>query len=296
MRALHINLSHIITFLYVAELKSYRTAAERLFITQPAVSMQIKAFEKQFGVKLFHSKNRELSLTDTGKKILPLARELYKTAFTCENFLNGINNAEKGELHLGVARTLNLFIAHYISIFRKSFPGVKIIIHEGSSKKILEELENFTYDLAVVAHYEKNPNIQTEFISEEDMIFAVSPLHPLANKKRIPISKLDGEKFILQGEGSGTRMNILKIFQEENINPNIVTEADNLQTIKKLVSQNKGISLMYPPLIEKELKEGSITKIFIDRKIPIKIEVAFCKRTLTSPLTLAFLEVLKNSS
>lgn len=91
-------------------------------------------------------------------------------------------------------------------------------------------------------------------------------------------------------------MNILKIFQEENINPNIVTEADNLQTIKKLVSQNKGISLMYPPLIEKELKEGSITKIFIDRKIPIKIEVAFCKRTLTSPLTLAFLEVLKNSS
>ncbi len=297
MRALYINLSHVITFLYVAELKSYRIAAERLFITQPAVSMQIKAFEKQFGVKLFHLKNRELSLTDTGKKILPLARELYETAFTCENFLNGVNNAEKGELHLGVARTLNLFIAHYISIFRKNFPGVKIIIHEGSSKKILEELESFTYDLAVVAHYyEKNPKIQTEFISEEDMIFAASPLHPLANKERIPISKLNGENFILQGEGSGTRMNILRIFKEEHIKPNIVTEVDNLQTIKRLVSQNKGISLMYPPLIEKELKEGSIAKISIDRKIPIKIEVAFCKRTLTSPLTMAFLETLKNSS
>lgn len=296
MRALHINLTHIITFLYVAELKSYRAAAEQLFISQPAVSMQIKAFEKQFGTKLFHLKNRKLSLTDVGKKILPLAQELYATAFTCENFLNGINNTEKGELHLGVARTLNLFIDHYLSIFRKNFPGVKIIIHEGSSKKILEELENFTYDLAVVAHYERKPKIHTEFISEEDMIFAASPLHPLANKKKVPISELDGENFILQGEGSGTRMNILRIFKEEHIKPNIVTEVDNLQTIKRLVSQNKGISLMYPPLIEKELKEGSITKIFIDRKIPIKIEVAFFKRTLTSPLTLAFLEILKNNN
>lgn len=293
MKTLRINLSHIITFLYVAELKSYKDAAEQLFITQPAVSMQIRAFEKQFNVKLFKSRNRELTLTNVGEKIFPLARELYKTAFTCEDFLNNIMEMEKGELHLGVARTLSLFIAHYVSIFRKKFPDIKIVIHEGSSKKTLEELKNFSYDVAVVAHYEQDPKVHTEFISEEEMIFAASPLHSLAHKNKVSITKLDGENFILQGEGSGTRMNILKIFEKENIKPNIVTEVDNLQTIKRFVMQNKGISLMYPPLIEKELQEGSIVKIPINKKIPIKIEIAFLEKTLTSPLVTAFLEVLK---
>lgn len=296
MRTLRINLSHIITFLYVAELKSYKDAAEQLFITQPAVSMQIKAFEKQYGIKLFRSKNRALTLTKVGEQILPLARTLYETAFTCEDYLDDVRKLEKGELHLGVARTLNLFIANYVFIFRKKFPGVRVVIHEDSSKKILEGLKNFVYDLAVVAHCEDDPKIYTECILEEEMVFVVSPLHPLAKKNRVSITELDGEKFILQGEGSGTRANILTIFKENSITPNIVTEVDNLQTIKRFIMQNRGISLMYPPLIEKELGEGSIAKIPIDRKISITIESAFLDKTLTSPLVTTFLEILKMST
>lgn len=293
MRTLRINLSHIITFLYVAELKSFKDAAEQLFITQPAVSMQIKAFEKQFGVKLFHLKNRGLTLTKVGEQILPLARTLYETAFTCEGYLDDVRKMEKGELHLGVARTLNLFIAHYVFIFRNKFPGVRIVIHEDSSKEILEGLKNFMYDLAVVAHCEDDPKIYTECITKEEMVFAVSPLHPLANKNKVSITELDGEKFILQGEGSGTRTNILTFFKEYNITPKIVTEVDNLQTIKRFVMQDKGISLMYPPLIDKELGDGSIAKISIDKKISIIIESAILDKTLTSPLVTAFLETLK---
>ena len=294
MKALHINLSHIITFLHVAESKSYRKAADQLFITQPAVSMQIRAFERQFDIKLFCSKNRTLTLTEVGEKILPLARELYKTAYTCESFLNDIKNIVKGKLQLGVARTLNLFIAHYVSIFRKKFPGVRIVIQEGSSKEILKGLENFAYNIAIVSHYEQNPKIHTEFISEEEMVFVASPIHPLTNKTRVSLKELNGENFILQGEGSGTRMNILKVFEEENIKPNIIAEVDNLQTVKRLVVQNRGISLMYPPLVSEELKNGRVAKISIDKKIPIKVEVAFLEKSLTSPLITAFRDVLKN--
>lgn len=293
MKPLRINLSHLITFLFVAKFKSFRKASEHLFITQPAVSMQIRCFERQFGMKLFLKKDRELILTKTGGKILPLAEEIYNSAITCERFLTDIYKIAGGELRIGVSRTLNMFIAKYISIFKEKFPGVKTIIEEGSTKNLLSGVEKHSYDVAVLAHYPHSAKIDTVQISKEEMIFASSPYHPLAKREAIPISDLSGEKFILPGEGSGTRIKILKIFEEKKIKPMFVAEIDNPQTIKKLVIENRGISLMYPAIIKDELECGKISKIPVDRKIYIAVEAAYIAKSLISPVIKAFLDVLE---
>ena len=292
MRPPRINLSHLITFYFVAKLKSYREASEQLFITQPAVSMQIRAFERQFGIKLFTRKDRELTLTKTGEEIFPLAEELYNSAISCEKFLTDIKNYEEGELKLGVSRTLSLFITKYITIFKERFPGIKIILNEGSTKDIMNGLENFSFDLAIVSQYPHSSKIKTRKLSEEEMIFVSSPESPLSEKKELRVADLDGENFILPGTGSGTRMNILRIFEEENISPRIVAEVDNPQTIKRLVMGNRGISLMFPPLIEEELKKGLIVRLPIRGKISIDVELAYNAKPPTPPKIKAFLEIL----
>ena len=293
MRPPRINLSHLITFYFVARLKSYKEASKRLFITQPAVSMQIRAFERQFGVKLFVRKDKELLLTKTGEKIFPLAEELYNSAISCEKFLTNIKNFEVGELKLGVSRTLNLFITKYISTFKERFPGIKIILHEGSTKEIMHGLENFSYDIAIVSKYPHSSKIETKKLSEEEMIFVSSPESPLAKKKDLQLTDFNGENFILPGTGSGTRMNILRIFDREKISPNIVAEVDNPQTIKKLVMENKGISLMFPPLIEEELQKGLIKKLPIKGEIVIDVELAYNAKPPIPPHVKAFIEISK---
>jgi DNA-binding transcriptional LysR family regulator len=293
MKPLRINISQLITFLFVAKYKSYREASEQLFITQPAVSMQIRSFERQFGMKLFLRKDRELVLTEAGKKILPLAEEIYNSALSCERFLSDINRICGGELRLGVSRTLNLFIARHISVFKEKFPSVKIILKEGSTKTILTGLEKYAYDVAVLSPYPHSQKISTIQLSREEMIFVGSPSHPFINRKKVTLSELSGTNFILPGEGSGTRMKILKLFENEGIKPKFVAEIDNPETIKKLVMGNKGISLMFPPLIKNELEEGKIAKIPVDKEIYIPVEVAYVKKSLISPVIKAFLDVLE---
>ncbi len=296
MRPPRINLSHLITFYFVAKLKSYREASERLFITQPAVSMQIRAFERQFGIKLFVKKGRELTLTKTGKEIFPLAEELYNSAISCEKFLTDIKNYEEGELKLGVSRTLSLFITKYISIFKERFPGIRIILNEGSTHDIIKGLENFSFDIAIISQYPHSSKIKTRKLSEEEMIFVSSPESPLAQKKDLRVAELDGENFILPGTGSGTRMNILRIFEREHISPYIVAEVDNPQTIKRLVMENKGISLMFPPLLEDELKRRLIVKLPIREKIVIDVELAYNAKPPIPPKIKAFQEILTSSA
>ncbi len=252
--------------------------------------MQIRTFERHFGIKLFVRKDRELTLTKTGEKIFPLVEELYNSAISCEKFLTDIKNYEGGELRLGVSRTLSLFITKYISIFRERFPGIKIILNEGSTRDIMKGLENFSYDIAIVSKYPHSSKIETRKLSEEEMIFVSSPECPLARKRDLQVADLDGENFILPGTGSGTRMNTLRIFEKENISPYIVAEVDNPQTIKRLIMANKGISLMFPPLIEDELKKGLIVKLPIRGKIVIDVELAYSAKPPVLPKIKAFLE------
>lgn len=129
------------------------------------------------------------------------------------------------------------------------------------------------------------------------MIFVRFPQPSSCKKKKRSVTELSGENFILQGEGSGTRISALRFFDDEGIEPNIIAEVDNLQTIKRLVIQNKGISLMYPPIVKEELEAGIISKISLDKTIYIYIDVeaAYIKKSLISPVIKAFLEVLKTN-
>ncbi|NLW36411.1 LysR family transcriptional regulator [Syntrophorhabdus aromaticivorans] len=289
MKALKINLDQLITFYFIVIEGSLSGASARLCISQPAVTMQIAALQKQFGVKLIRVKKKKVNLTKAGEMLFIHAEEAYRSAMRAESLLHGHRS---NNLRIGVAAALMVYLIPVVDQFTELYPSVKVTVREGRSLNIIEELLDFEHDLCIVGAFENvNKELRAFHIPDvERMILVGAPGDPLAQRQMVQWKDLDGYPFILHCEGSIARTVITREFRKRNIKPSISAEIDNIKCMKRLIESGKGVGLMFYPNVKEEIAHHELSIIpLVDGDLKVGIDVIVNRETALSPPAADFL-------
>ena len=291
-----INFNQLRDFYQVAKHLNYTIAARKLYITQPAVTAQVKYFEEQCNLKFFKKKGRKIYLTDEGKALYDYAHSIFEYEKKIENAIEEMRQLKRGILRLGTSKTYaRYFMAFLITHFHTSYPHIKIYLDEGSSLDMANSLLDFRNELAIIAKIEENPDICFIPFSQEEMLVILPIDHQLAGKKGLSIKDLAREPIIMREKGSGTRKLVSELFTKKDLTPNILMETGNTEFIKQLVQRGDGISFLVKAAVTTELKEKKLATVPLDgRRIFLDVSIAYLKDQHLSPPAQAFLEILRN--
>lgn len=272
-----LNLNQLRSFCEVAKTLNFSVAAEKLCVTQPAISKQVKCFEEFCELKLFYKKRKEIFLADEGKKILVYATQIFEMERQLEEVIIGLKNLKHGALRIGTTKTYaRWFISPLLTGFQKKFPNVILDLDEGSSLEMLKSLAEFKNSIAIVAKLENDPDIRFIPLMLEDIVLIASPDHLLAKKSPILFSDLKNIPVVMKEKGSGTRKLIDESFDQEDIKPTIFAQTSNMEFIKQMVRMNKAVSFVVRGAVENELSKGELRSIPIEnKKLALKIYFAY---------------------
>jgi DNA-binding transcriptional LysR family regulator len=293
-----LNLKQLKAFYYVAKHLSFTQAAEDLFISQPAVTMQVSSLERQYGVQLFVRKKNELTLSEAGESLYFYAEKIAQVAFEAEQLLFNVKANPHGILRIGTTRTFARYLlTPYILSFHEKFPHVGIQINEGSSKEMAMSLLYGKNDLAIVARVpyetrlESIPFPEFEF-SADRLLLVVPPDHALAQREEIELKDIADYPLILRERGSGTRHVTMDMFREQGFEPNLLLEAGNVDLIKDLIHEGAGVSIMSGIGVDEELADKTLCGIPITGSPAIHIDLVLPKENHRNEAFKSFLSLL----
>jgi DNA-binding transcriptional LysR family regulator len=281
-------------FYEAAKSMNFTVAAKNLFVSQPAVTTQIKLFEEYCNLKLFKRKGRRMYLTSEGKSLFYYAEKVYELEKEIEKVIKDFHGLKRGDVRLGITKTtVKYSIDSFILSFHKSFPNIKIKVQEGTSMEMLQGLLDFKNDLALISQVDDNPNIDFTVLGNEEIFLIVAPDHYFANKKNISFDELDGVPVIIKEIGSGNRKLVNDYFERSRIKPEILIETNKVEFIIELVKQGEGVSFLARRVIEQEITKGNLRAIPIrPQKLFLNIGIAYLKNQQLSPAAKALLNFL----
>jgi DNA-binding transcriptional LysR family regulator len=289
-----LNFNQFRVFYYAAKNLNFTAAAGELFITQPAVTSQIKSFEEFCSLKLFKKRGRRIYLTDEGKSLYAHAAKIFKYEKEIEHIIDDMRELKRGILSLGTTKAYaRYFMPLMITTFHKNYPNIKIQLNEGSSLEMIHSLLDFKIEVAVIARTEDNPEVHFFPFSREEMAVIVSTDHYLNRKKVVTFKDLSAEPFIMKEKGSGTRKLVEELFAAEQCTPDILMETSNTEFIKQLVQRGEGVSFVVREAVAAELKEKKLAVVPLkSTTVHLDVSIAYLKDQVLSPPARAFVDTL----
>lgn len=239
-------------FVRVVEEKSFTKAAERLFISQPALSKSIRALEQELGVTLFRRDPRELSLTGEGEIVYRYAMDIlsYWKARTEE--LTAALEQGKGTLRFGLPPSVgSVFFSRVLHEYGVKFPQVNIQIFEGTSKKIETMVTEDQIDLGVVIEPYENPHMRLKTVYRSDVVLAVSQKHRLARRATVDFAELKEEPMLLVSKEYMFHDQVLARCAQAGFVPNVTFTTSQWDLLLEMTAENHGVTLIGRPLVEK---------------------------------------------
>ena len=291
-----INLNQLRAFYQTAKSQNVSLAAKHLFVSQPAVTAQIKLFEDNCGLKLFKKKGRNLYLTDEGKTLFNYTRKIFEYEKKIEDAVAQMKKLKKGSLRLGSARTYaRYFMPFLLTGFHDAYPHIKIHLDEGSSMDMIHSLIDLKNEVVIIAKADDNPNIAYIPFSREELVLILPAHHRLANKGSINFEQLAQEPIIIKDPGSGTRKLVDELFAKNDCTPNILMETGDAEIIKLMVQNGEGVSFLVREAVALELQGGKLTTVKLnDQDIFLDVSIAYLKNQPLSPPAQAFLKSLES--
>jgi DNA-binding transcriptional LysR family regulator len=292
-----LNLNQLRIFYFAAKNLSMTKAAQELCITQPAVTAQIKLFEKNCSLKLFKKKGRNILLTNDGQSLFEHARRIFEYEKKVEAVIDRMKAMESGILRLGAAKTFaSYFIPELISSFRQKYPEIQILLSsKGSSLDKINSLLSMGNEVAIIAKVDENPRICFTPFSWDELVVILAPSHHLAQKKMVAFRELAREPVIMKEVGSGTRKLVDELFSKNDCEPKILMEMTSADFIKKLVQRGEGISFLMRESVSVELKEGKLATLPLsDPNVRLEVNIAYLKDEPLTPAAEAFRNFLLN--
>jgi DNA-binding transcriptional LysR family regulator len=249
----HLTLRQLKVFESVARHLNYTRAAQELFLTQPAVSMQVKQLEESLGVALFEQLGKRIHLTEAGREVLGYARTVTQQLDELEGILNHIKGLSGGRLRISVATTANYFIPTLLGTFSRRHPGVTISLDVTNRETLLQQLSENTVDLVIMGQPPAELDAEADAFMENPLVIVAPPDHPLAREKKIPLARLQEETFLVREPGSGTRIAMERFFAEREMHLKTGMEVGSNEAIKQSVQAGLGLGLLSHATIEQEL-------------------------------------------
>ncbi|PYK39680.1 MAG: hypothetical protein DME49_03115 [Verrucomicrobia bacterium] len=254
-----LEIRHLRYFLAVAEAGSFSRAADRLGISQPAISQQMRDLETGLRVSLFQRRGKRILLTSAGLIFQEHARAILRQL---ENFLEELNREPgqlRGTLHLGVVPVLNVaLVPHLLGLFAADHPGISLTVEEISSTDIETALEEGRMDIGLGFVTRHSPNLRYERLCTDEFALIVSEAHPWSNRRLIRLSELHQQRLLQLPDSFVMRRMTDEICRNHQVRPRTVAEIDAIETLLRSLAPLKAAALM--PRIALRGKEGSKLK------------------------------------
>src|SRR5579859_7060363 len=220
-----LNLHQLRIFQAVAQQRSYSRAAEVLFLSQPGVSLQVKALEKSIGLPLFEKVGRTLRLTEAGQELLNYSERIFALMDETQLVLEELSGARRGTVKVAASTSAGIYIVPAaLGAFHRQNPDVKLTLDVVNRFTVQERLLNDEMDMAVMGLIEDAHDLEVaEFVPNELVVIA-SPRHRLAGVKNIPLEELSKELFLLREAGSGTRTDVERLILGRGVSVHVGME------------------------------------------------------------------------
>lgn len=288
------NFSQLKIFLDIANEKSFVKAAQLNFLTQPAISSQIKRLEEELGVKLFERTPRRVNLTTVGAKLVPEAEEILRRAQTFKHIAGNKREAVFGEIRIATIFSIGIYeLSPFLKKFIKKHPQVHVNLQYRRSFVIYDLLLKNKIDMGFVAYPKERTGIQIIPFGNDHMVLITPSKHPLLKQKSVRLKMLEGHTFLSFDDGIPTGEEIKKIFMEKNINIQKKITYENIDTLKKAVEVGLGIALVPHKTVTEEIQKGKLRSLEIkDIKMGRPLGILVQDRQVINPLIKHFLKVL----
>ena len=263
-KGMNITIRQFQIFETVAEHLSYTRAAELLYLSQPAVSMQIKQLETEIGMPLFERMGRKIFLTEAGDELLVYARNISQQLVELDSVFDELRGSEKGRLKIAVATTANYFALKLLGEFYTRFSGTTISLDVTNRKSLLEHLNNNTVDMVIMGQPPNDIDVEATAFLDNPLVVIAPKGHKLAEKKNIPLAVLQQETFIMRERGSGTRIAMERFFEQSGYNISSVMEMSSNEAINQAVEAGLGLGIVSHHTLELELALGRLTVLDVD--------------------------------
>lgn len=265
------NLNHLAVVHAVAAEKSVSRAADKLMVSQPAVSKQLREIERQVGTPLFDRLPRGVRATQAGMLLADYARKIFDLSAEAEQRLAELRGLERGELRIGASTTIAVYLLPPVFVaFRDRFPGVKLVVDIANTHDIQDRLAEGAIDVALTEGDADEREFEVEPFMTDELIAIAGPGHPLAagvarsgrsSPRPVLGATLCREPMIVREAGSGTRAIVERALAERGLQANAVMAVGSTIVIKRAVASGLGVAFVSRLACELELRSGTLVEV-----------------------------------
>jgi LysR family transcriptional regulator, low CO2-responsive transcriptional regulator len=242
----------------VASSKSVTEAADRLHLTQPAVTLQLKNLREMAGLPLLQRTPDGMVATDAGRALLHLGERIATALADCDQALDMIAGLSGGRVAIGAVSTAKYFAPFAMAAFSKRYPLIELKLTIGNREEVMQGLRDFSLDVAITGRPPPDLELEKRLIGDHPHLVIAPAGHRLAGAGSVDVSALARETFVIREPGSGTRALMEGLFQSEGVKPTIGMEISSNETIKQAVMAGLGIAFISLHTVASELKDGRL--------------------------------------
>ena len=285
-------------FCDLAETESFTKSAQINEVTQSAVSQQISSLERQFKSLLIERSKKKFRLTREGQVLYEYSKQIIQTYDALHSRLQEIKDIISGTIRVATIYSIGLHdLPPYIKRFLKTYPTVHVHVEYRRANQVYDDVQGNVVDVGLVAYPQKDPKIEIVPLRKDPLVLICHPQHPFANQKTIKLKAIAGQKFIGFEPDIPTRKALDKIFKDHSVTVTNVMEFDNIETVKRAVEIDAGISIVPLGTIAQEISKQTLVAVQLDDGVFFRPLAAIYKKSkVLSPAMRQFMAILKEGA
>lgn len=292
------NLHQLRIFCSVVESGSYTRAAETLYMTQPAVSLQVRALERSLQVKLLERVNQQLIVTEAGQALYQCALPMLNAEEEAERVLAELKGAVRGKLVVAANTTGGMYIVPpLLASYKERHPESELYLQIDATDRLIERARQGVIDLGFACGAIQQPELTVEAIGTDSLTLILSPYHPLASRPALTLEQVAALPFIVPESISRTRQLIEQTFRERGYALKIVMHFQGTEPVKKAVESNLGAAIVSRAAVEREVAAGALRPVPIaDLDLKRPFVMFYRQGKYFGPMARAFMDHMRNAA
>jgi DNA-binding transcriptional LysR family regulator len=283
-------------FCDLVESRSFSRAATRNFLTQSAVSQQIKNLESRFETQLLRRDGKTVTTTPAGRILYERSRTILENFEHMQLEMKSTGQDMAGSVRVAAIYSVGLYeISVVVKTFLKIYPKVNLDVEYTKGARVYEYCLQGAVDMGIVTYPESRQGLQIMPLPADKLVLICAPDHLFARRHQIDIRKLNGQNYIAFEKGMASQRALDRIFREHDIQVRVIMEFDNIETIKRSVEIGAGVSIVPLLSVQKEVQSGALAQVnFAQKTFYRQLGIIVRKRQLLSPAARKFIDLLQN--
>jgi DNA-binding transcriptional LysR family regulator len=292
------NLNHLAVFHAVAQTGSMTLGAEHLDISQPAVSKQVQELERVLGVHLFDRIGRRVRLSQAGEVLAAYARRLFALADEAESAMADVRAVGRGRLVIGASTTIGTYLLPgVLAEFLRRYPRVELLVAIENTEQVHRRLAGLELDVGLTEGFAEEEELDAEVFHRDELVVIAPSDHRLAGNRRVPLSAVQDEPFILREPGSGTRAVEERALERLKLPVRVVMALGSTEAIKRVVAEGVGLAIVSRLSVRTECDAGTLAVLpVVGLRIERPLHLVRRKGRRDGPALQAFCGVLREKT